>query len=774
MTINNQGQTVEAQQVNQKIKDINDEYFLNGEDLTLRNFIRIAKEDKEMTAAFEEVGVFKKGKYAGNFFEGLEEEMNRAKECHSGINDEKYKRIREGVDFDPSEAKGSADLFDEDEVETGDQFMAVKPYVGAVKNSAPSNSTDFKPNLDPPEMDIQLKYVHGYRAFDTRNNIHFCDESHIIFHAAGVNIKMDIKKHQTSSSRKESNNYRQEFNIENSDDITAMAFNSKTKLAAYGQVGAKPLINIVNTTTMETELIIANDLKKGIGHLAFNHDGTMLAASAMNDDHDIALYDISKLIQKNKIPSKGPKYTLICKSRGTKDVILGLKFAKNTSTPTLYLVTRRDVHYATLSKNKLSLKKVSGYPKNKKFTNICIGYLNGFDLVVGTGSGELQGIKGNSYCQSAKEHSKIVYATWSSSDGKILITGSADGKIIIWGAGLKKLEEFVLNDNFQLVDPRIRALALSPTQKYLVIGTRGGQIVRMEFGKSSNSKHVNKEIILNSHYSDELWGLACHSTRPEFVTCGEDFLLSKWCLKEKKMLTSKILKYQAKAVAINEKSNKIAVGCTNGRVLILNYLNLELIKDFKVSNKEISEIKFSPGCSSLHQSSQNEILAVGAHDGKIYVFNSHFKRLGILKGHHSTITHIDFGLSGDCIQSNCTSYELLYFDLNSLKQNTRGASQYKDDQWATWTCTFGWWVQGIYPPCSDGTDVNSVDRSHDNRYLITGDDFGTVKIFNNPGMKKSAYKKYLGHSSHVTNVRFSANDQYIVSVGESNFHKIYN
>ena len=40
-----------------------------------------------------------------------------------------------------------------------------------------------------------------------------------------------------------------------------------------------------------------------------------------------------------------------------------------------------------------------------------------------------------------------------------------------------------------------------------------------------------------------------------------------------------------------------------------------------------------------------------------------------------------------------------------------------------------WPVQGIWPPFADGTDVNSVHRSPDNRLLATADDFGRVKLF---------------------------------------------
>ena len=108
--------------------------------------------------------------------------------------------------------------------------------------------------------------------------------------------------------------------------------------------------------------------------------------------------------------------------------------------------------------------------------------------------------------------------------------------------------------------------------------------------------------------------------------------------------------------------------------------------------------------------------------------------------------------------SNCTSYEILFFDVSTGKQITSGASMLKDENWDSWTCTLGWPVQGIFPPCSDGTDVNACARSPDGTVLATGDDFGLVKLFSYPcPIEKAAFKKSNGHSSHVTNIVFTKN-----------------
>jgi microtubule-associated protein-like 6 len=82
------------------------------------------------------------------------------------------------------------------------------------------------------------------------------------------------------------------------------------------------------------------------------------------------------------------------------------------------------------------------------------------------------------------------------------------------------------------------------------------------------------------------------------------------------------------------------------------------------------------------------------------------------------------------------------------------------------TSRFSWQTQGIWPPCSDGLDVNSLDRSNSKKYLVTADDFSSVKLFKYPVcLKKQIYNKYKGHSSHVTSIKWMYDDRFVVSTG---------
>ena len=122
----------------------------------------------------------------------------------------------------------------------------------------------------------------------------------------------------------------------------------------------------------------------------------------------------------------------------------------------------------------------------------------------------------------------------------------------------------------------------------------------------------------------------------------------------------------------------------------------------------------------------------------------------------SAIDHLDWSEESNCVVINSQAYELMWIDINSQKQIS--ASSAKDIQFATFTCKLGFSVQGIWPG-PDYTDVNSTCRSMSRQVLATGDDFGKVKLFKYPCViEHSLAKEYMGHSSHVTKVKFSSND----------------
>lgn len=171
------------------------------------------------------------------------------------------------------------------------------------------------------------------------------------------------------------------------------------------------------------------------------------------------------------------------------------------------------------------------------------------------------------------------------------------------------------------------------------------------------------------------------------------------------------------------------------------------------------------------------MLAAGAHDCMITIYSSKFSLRGEknteicelkpvrrLKGHGSYITHLDWSVDNRVLQSTCGDYEILFWDIKEGKHWMAAGAP--DVKWGTYTCSLGFPVMGVWAPCSDGTDINSVDVSYQRNLVVIGDDFAGVKVFNYPCVVKDAPCLLCsGHSSHVLNVKFYSNGDNIVSVG---------
>jgi len=55
--------------------------------------------------------------------------------------------------------------------------------------------------------------------------------------------------------------------------------------------------------------------------------------------------------------------------------------------------------------------------------------------------------------------------------------------------------------------------------------------------------------------------------------------------------------------------------------------------------------------------------------------------------------------------------------------------------------------------------------SKDQKLIASGDDYGLVCLYRNPLLEGHKSNKYMGHSEHVTNVKFSYDSKYLWSAG---------
>ena len=120
--------------------------------------------------------------------------------------------------------------------------------------------------------------MHGYRAHDSRNNIGVLQDQSIAHHAAGLGICYDAPTHT------------QRFFNNHNDDVTAIAFSPDKRFIATGEIGAKPIICIWDGITMQLKYTLKGKLTKGIQSMSFSPSGKSLAAVAIDDNHNVAVY----------------------------------------------------------------------------------------------------------------------------------------------------------------------------------------------------------------------------------------------------------------------------------------------------------------------------------------------------------------------------------------------------------------------------------------------------------------------------------------------------
>jgi microtubule-associated protein-like 6 len=309
----------------------------------------------------------------------------------------------------------------------------------------------------------------------------------------------------------------------------------------------------------------------------------------------------------------------------------------------------------------------------------------------------------------------------------------------------------------------MRSLDVKPDGT-LLAGTRGATVLEI-------SPQQQASVVVQGHYRGvndlpEVWGCAVHPTKQIFASAGADRYVRLWDA-TKKMEVSQQFQNDVTALSWSPNGQFIAVGDRLGYCIVLDAATLQVLGNKKTAlsgkNKHtwVEDVKFSP-CSSK--------IAIGTHGGRgkvqVITLASNGKPTSIHDVKvvfSSAVIAMDWSLDGQVIECNSQAAELYWGNANG--QGDVKASGAKNLDFATKTCRFAWDTIGMWQGV-DFSDINTCDRSHNRTLLATGDDFGQVNLFKYPCvMEKSNYGEYFGHSSHVTKVRFSANDEYIVSTG---------
>ena len=107
-------------------------------------------------------------------------------------------------------------------------MMAIKPFIGQVKASTPSENQPSKKDNTMPTGNLHLKHVFGYCCFDGyKNTAKLVSADSMVMASAGLGVVMNF------------NTLDQSFFNEHNEDVVSMALHPNNKIVATGQKAAQ-------------------------------------------------------------------------------------------------------------------------------------------------------------------------------------------------------------------------------------------------------------------------------------------------------------------------------------------------------------------------------------------------------------------------------------------------------------------------------------------------------------------------------------------------------
>ncbi|XP_037073170.1 echinoderm microtubule-associated protein-like 5 [Pollicipes pollicipes] len=612
-----------------------------------------------------------------------------------------------------------------------------RQLVGATREM-PEKSSSLNVDTKLPEMGLKLKFAYGYRGHSTRKNLHFSLSGHLVYHLAALGIVYDPT---TNGMR---------FYNHHTDDILCLAMQPGTDVVATGQMGAQPTIHVWSADSLETLSVLKGHHQRAVVCLGLSRQGSTLASIGGDDAHTLVLWNWRS----------GQK---LASARGHSDKVFDLAFDP-VNPHRLMTAGVRHVRLWNRSGGGLTWKRgVLGNLDNQDTMLCCTCSEDGVSFSGGA-SGTVYVWENGRVSRTLKAHRGPLYCITPLQDG--YLTGGQDGYICLWDQEFSRCLKIYPISNAYVTGsevtlsadhPSIRACAMGEGR--IVAGTQKGEIVEI-------AQDGSICVLMSGHSRGELWGLATHPSTLEFATVSDDRTLRLWNRGNGPHVHVAHLRKSARSVAYSSDGSCLAVGFLDGSVSLYSADSLLRAASVHHRDSEISDVKFSPGAVRGHG-----FLAAASHDDVVDLYHwteqGQLRRVSVCKDASSYISHVDWLADGRLIRSNSGAGELLYYECPGGRRQLISSSVEPLLDWHTETGVLGPRVAGVWAPEDDLTDINALDRSPDQAVVATAcDDGGLIKLFRYPAQEKwCRFRKYMGHSSHVTNVRWTYDGQYLVSVG---------
>ncbi|CAB1332248.1 unnamed protein product, partial [Coregonus sp. 'balchen'] len=305
---------------------------------------------------------------------------------------------------------------------------------------------------------------------------------------------------------------------------------------------------------------------------------------------------------------------------------------------------------------------------------------------------------------------------------------------------------------------QIVSLVISPSEETVVTSTDRGQLysIALSSAETSKGEQVQFEFLSHSFHSGSITGLSICIRKPIIATCSLDQSVRIWNVETNTLELYKEFQEEAFSIALHPSGLYVMVGFSD-KLRLMNLLidDVRTFKEFTVR-----------GCRECAFSHGGHLLAA-VNGNVIHIYStSTFENVLNLKGHNGKVRSIAW--SGDDSRLVSCGMEGAVYEWNTLTSKRESESVLKSCSYTSVTVSSD--AKTIFAilrevPAED-VAYTTIAMSRSGRTLFTGTSIGTIRAIKYPLSIQKDWIEYQAHSSPVTKMVITFDDQYLLTVSE--------
>ncbi|NWX79999.1 EMAL1 protein, partial [Alca torda] len=430
-------------------------------------------------------------------------------------------------------------------------------------------SYNLEAKVELPAKRLKLEWVYGYRGRDCRSNLYLLPTGETVYFIASVvvlfNVEEQLQRHYTGHN----------------DDVKCLAVHPDRITIATGQVAGTskdgkqlpPHVRVWDSVTLNTLHVIGMGFfDRAVTCIAFSksNGGSSLCSVDDSNDHVLSVWDWQK---EEKLADV----------KCSNEAIFAADFHP-TDTNIIVTCGKSHLSFWTLEGNSL-IKKQGLFEKQEKPKFVlCVTFSANGDTITGDSSGNiLVWGKGTNRISHAVQgaHEGGIFALCMLRDGTLVSGGGKDRKLISWNGNYQKLHKTEIPEQFgpirTVAEGKGDVVLIGTTRNFVLQGTLSGDFFPITQG-----------------HTDELWGLAVHSSNPHFFTCGHDKHITLWDATTHRPIWNKIIEDPAQSSGFHPSASVVAVGTLTGRWFVFDTETKDLVTVHTDGNEQLSVMRYSP------------------------------------------------------------------------------------------------------------------------------------------------------------------------------------